>query len=407
MNAPSARSGSPLRTVTTLSVLALGVLVVAALIRTGQTAARASEAVARIKAQLAADRHLREAPHGETIEGQAFEQYARALQEVDRFLTNHSTQKSLWSGTLGNEESLALVREAVEAFAHLRRGASSRDAIRRVDWSVDADQASLRFGSIRNLASLGVLRAEELLGNGQPVEAVKVLLDVQQLGADMLSSPRPIECAIGGPFLTYEHMARILEGSAYGDLTDEAKQLWIDGMRKISAGVIPTTRIVSGWALRLHVETTAAFKNGSFSAADHAGGRWTQWLPDTVWHSALRSLTIRMEPLARNIDRAHQLPRAEIVPEIETLLRPFAHRSHLFGVMRFDALANARLECLARFEFLQHALAIDAGLPDPLPESLSKHPVRVDMAPGCVTVSTRLERGPPLAVTVGRRDGED
>lgn len=401
MDAPTAREGSVKRVVITVALLTAGALVTAAMVRSSRTTGRAARAMARMQARLDSHEHLRDAPHGETIEGAAFLHYSWAVNEVEELFASSSLQKELWQGTLGPEEGLALVQDSDAVFARMRRGASSRDATRHSDWRDSASHREFRLHSIRSIACIAALRARSLLENGQPEAAVRELLDVQQFGADLLSSPRAIEAALGGVILAHEHLAHILESESYELLTEEAVQEWVRGMRSISASVLPTTRTVLGEPLWFYTETKEAFENGTFSPSDHARGRWTRWLPRTVWRSALEDLMVRSEPLAAEINRAYQLPRAEIAPKIESLLRRFDQRTPLFRPMRFDSLANARVECLARFEFLRHALATGAAIPDPLPESPSPDPVQVERVGGSVTVSTTITNGQTLAVTVG------
>ncbi len=360
------------------------------------------EAIDQVRAEVTERRHLREAPYGETREGLAWAHYQEALLALEGIGDIRSLREKFRDSTLTAEERDRFVAAAGPTLRSLRQGAASRDATLNRSVHVVPPQ----LFALQALGALTVAKAQVLLEAGHPEEAVRVLVDGQQLAADLMDSDKAILAALGGSYVLTTELESFTVGEHYAMLSDSAKSLWVDSLRRIAAGIPTDNRLFRGSIIYAYEDIHQALEEGRFSPWEFGGRDWTKWRPEFYWRYALDAHVIHAAEMTKDIDAVFRLPRAKVAGGLADVWESHGGLGNPLTqglAKRIDTLAGHRMELLARLDFLRHAIAVDAGVADPFPESPTSHPVKVERQKGQTSVSVMRADGSTLRVTVGER----
>ena len=290
------------------------------------------------------------------------------------------------------DENRAAVTELLgktgSLFDHLKRGAHARDATPHLDWDAGIYAKVIRLIESRSMAQLVQVHAYRLITEGRSVEAVQAILDMQQFAGDAMMCSTQIEEMIGCAFVSPEHFRCTPVQGAPG-LSDEGKQVWLDGIRKLKAQIPSVGRSYEGEIelLARHVHAGADLMHISWISGSPG------WRYGFSWEAALTEHLLEAHGNSSAYHAAMESPDglaalAQMDEAAQSSPNPATR-----DVRHFQSLAISRRYAFMRLGFVEHALALDLGLPSELPTNPQGHPVTVDATEELLRVTSNEPNG--------------
>lgn len=316
---------------------------------------------------------------GDPNEGEAFEHYQRALEQMDE-LAGPRPKATLGALRAATAEERAdyddYLRDASPALEELRLGAHAARARLELDW--EGEEMSWETGmpdwpilfapSARALAETAYLAFLVELTDGRHAEALAVLLDSLQFARDLAAPPMLSEGRTGVLLLSPSWLDTFGTEGGWALLPEEQLDLWIDALATVDESLETVGSLVRVDAA-LNVRGMEAFMTRA------TRGPFVGNLP----LGPLASFA--MAVLKNKTNEAHHLLfdfEAEYLAafEREPLRAPcrvikkyerlgsFAEGYVEVPLERYNESVTERLRALVRFRLLRHALALQAGRKD-------------------------------------------
>lgn len=396
--------------VAAIPLLAVGVTVKRGIDdRWEQMAARVDEMGAERRSMNTA----RAAAYGATTEGSAWTHYVAAFERTNEVwegmaIRNFDAVEDRTPEGLAKRD--LLLRELAPAFAALRRGAHARDArtgVNLADGSLDGVRLMTRA---QTLGTFAIAQAVAQVERGEDMDAIATLLDIQQLGRDLTVAPCLIEEMMGLGILVNPYLLDWLADESAPQLSMEAKAAWLEGMDRIRATIPATTPAWKGELERFARDLQRA---GEPTEPNVPGLKSVGWRgPSTgpglkyhfSWRSAAADLLERGPDFVHRVDAAYQLTPAPMLKALHDLHAELAVDDNPLVEQFFRNVVStgkSRIFCMAKLDFLRHALALQLGRPAEAPADPWGHGVRVKVESNGVRVWTpSVERTGPLDVTI-------
>lgn len=305
-----------------------------------------------------AERIERQALWGETTSGPAQPHYELAL----RLVADWDIEDVLAARRAEDGEGIRLrmsfLKEGDPVLSALRLGAHGQDATREVDWSRGFELPMRRLKSSRFLTQLAEMRAEEMIGKGQDIEAVRTLLDALQFAGDLAEGPILIEEMIGLSQLNPDFLIDAVADGSLRELSSEAQQELVHGLSTLNRRLQwKGAGIVGDFLLGVH---------GLDASLQHGGSGWRSmtgnsgWIPFErplgllfateyvhQWQDALAELDRGFDSGADALVATFQELKGRLAAgsnPISSILMPVvgsSHRSRFYSLGRFRLLVRA------------------------------------------------------------------
>lgn len=368
--------------------------------------------------QLGAERRARdterEAAYGDTVDGPAWPHFEFALNEMKRVwdtMPIHNFDAVEAKTPEERAERDALLAELEPAFEALHRGAHARDASTGVDLSDGSLEDAGALPMAWYLSNFAVAKAQSQIERGEDLAGVDTLLDTMQLGRDLVTASSLVEEMMGLALLANEYLLQWLAGGGADQMSDEAKERWLDGMDRIHASIPAQSPAMAGElerflrGLRRTVKPEASQVSWMSNQDWHGPSRGPGLAYQFSWRAAAADLMDRAPDLVRRGEAAYGLSGVATMEALESLQAEMeADDNPLIGHFgRYLVITGrSRIYCMARFDFLRHALAVHLGLDVELPGDPWGRGVRVEVDGDRVRVWTPSGEGDgALDVTVG------
>lgn len=347
----------------------------------------------------------RAAAYGATTEGSAWAQYVAAFErmgEVWEALPVRNFDALEDRTPEGRAKRDLVLRDLEPAFEALHRGAHARDARTGMDLADGSLDGVHSLARAHDLGRFAIARATALVECGGDMEAVATLLDVQQMGRDLAVAPFLIEEMMGLGVLVDPYLLQWLSDESTPQLSREAKAAWLDGMDRIRATMPATSAAWTGELERFGRDFQRA---GEPTEPNVPGLKSTGWRgPSTgpglayqfSWRSAAADLMERGPEFVERADAACQLAPALVLAALSELhAETAADDNPLVGhfFRSLDSAGKSRIYCMAKFDFLRHALALQLQRKVDVPADPWGHGVRVEVEPDHVRVWTQSVEG--------------
>lgn len=347
----------------------------------------------------------REAAYGPTMEGAAWSHYEAAFERMNRVweeLPIHNFD--LVEAKTPEERAMrdALLRDLAPAFEALHRGAHARDArtgMNLADGSLDGVRLMTRA---HYLGTFAVAQARAQVERGEDMDAVATLLDAQQLGRDLIVAPYLMEEMLGLAVLVDPYHLQWLAEEDAPQMSMVAKEAWLDGMNRIRA-TIPATS--PAWAgelerfgrdLQLAGEPTEpnvpGLKSAGWSGPITGPGLAYQF----SWRSAGADLLARGPGFVGRANAACALAPVAMLEALNDLHAETQIDDNPLVEQFFrhiQSVGKSRIYCMAKFDFLRHALALHLGREAEVPADPWGNGVRVEVEADRVRVWTPQGEG--------------
>ncbi len=349
---------------------------------------RFRDAAAVVQAEFDAREPSRPALWGEAVGGPAWPHYERAfamfsMSSDDGYLPYLARVEGRRLAGVANTERLREGPPAVEvvvdnapALAALREGAHCTDGKRPMDWSAGFNLRVQTLLTARHLANAGALAAIVAASDGDGQQCVRIMLDVMQLGRDLVQSPLLIEQMIGcavmqvGGWMTidWSNLLRHLDADALG--------VFAVGLARLDAALpLEPSWIATGAVLLAHHASNVHHVSHVLAKSDDSltGRPWDTWRYGFSPRLALAQHGLSQLQLAKRVQALCSGRDAVDVVAIERLFAETVASSNPASRLLTPNLAAAlenRLRVLASLRLLrmavQHAVGEDiAPLPDP------------------------------------------
>lgn len=182
----------------------------------------------------------REAPWGETRDDVAWSHYAAAFARLER----HGSEfvQPLARVTDAGADAVAVERRALlerfgDVLLMVRRGARSRDARPMLRWQDGLRMRIPKEIDVRACAQLALVKLLEARTPAEELDAVRSILDAQQLASDLAATPLfHCEC-VGLRYVAPEMHAAHLEAGLLERLDGDTRRAWLAGIRAIEGGL--------------------------------------------------------------------------------------------------------------------------------------------------------------------------
>lgn len=179
----------------------------------------------------------REAPWGETRDDLAWSHYAAAFARMDR--RGAEFVRPLERATATDGESRQLAPELLDGFGDVldmvRRGARSRDARPMLRWQDGAAMRVPKGTEVRACAQLALLEVLVSVTPAEELDAVRSILDVQQLACDLAATPIWHCENVGLQNVVPEILEAHLDAGLLDRLGEGSRREWLQGLDRIDA----------------------------------------------------------------------------------------------------------------------------------------------------------------------------
>ena len=322
--------------------------------------------------------------HAHPNSDEAFAHYLRAIELADEVLEGRGLKRRSWDQCLQLTqqewaESAARLQELGEVLHELRLGAQagraklfdSWDAENR-DWETHVDFPALWPGSARKLSNIAFQAFMAELQQGDPQEAVWILLDSLQFARDLACTPLLLESATGVELLVHDGLIAFGEAGGWTSLPPESLNTCIDALATIDEGLETV-----GDALRVDTLLTIRSLKSVLTEAESGPFRWNLPAGPLVacLTSAIKSETHRSHELLLDFARDYReafATQPKVAPlRVRNQYRARAAELGAYAESPLTDLEEAsieRLRGLARLRLLRYALASQAGRRD-VPET--------------------------------------
>lgn len=351
----------------------------------------------------------RDAAWGDAVDGAASPHYEAAWNAVESPQSEWRAAIAELSTALGTDdgadvETLARVtREHAEALRHLRLGAHAKDG--RIDLDFSAG-AAIELPYLRDTRYLSDLTVAKLLVANTPaqqVDAVRSILDAQQLGRDLASSPLLITEMIGLAVVVPSSIEEHLAEGLLTRLDDRAVREWLRGVERIEASLA-----TKSLAFRGELELCATACLYGPAPVWSTGGAWFENLIERGvnglqfdQHVARHcESTLALMP---ELEAAYELPFQEGYDRLMEISRAGDRSGNPVTRLHtgfYPTCLNSRAWNRARLSFLRHGLALHLGEAAPAPLDAFGLGVTVERDGDRVTISTPTPDDRVLSLTL-------
>lgn len=378
--------------------------------------ARARALTARHLAELEAARAAwsfdREAPWGETRDEAAWPHYAAALArfasqepEVGRATMQRILEVST-AGDDGDPQRRAQVLARYgDVLEDVRRGAHARDARVEIRWEEGFTAPVPKLRDCRSSSNLAVLNLVEAAGTERELDAIRGLLDAQQMACDLAESPLLIAECIGLALIVPPALGGHLQDGLAARLSVESKREWLAGLRRLEAGLSRSSQSLLGEAELAGRSLSAGFVPQWSTGTGGVATRLEAWRNGLFLDRQVADHLGLMRTLHGELARASALPGPEALARVQELQA--LHGEGLNAVSslclpRILSVATSRASARTRLAVLRHALELHLGDQGTLPEDAFGSGVFARRASGRVMVVTTvpLELGGPTTLEV-------
>lgn len=206
---------------------------------------------------------------------------------------------------------------------------------------------------------LAEMRAEELIADGQDIEAVHTLLDVLQFAGDMAEGPILIEEMIGLSILNPDFLIDGLADGSLGELTPEAQQELVQGLSILSQGL--------PWKGSGYDGEFLLGVRGLETALSHGGTGWLRMTGNSGWIPFERQLGLlfatsyvhQRQEFGTEIDRAFDSGADALVSKFQELEERMTAGSNPISSVIMPTVGSchrSRFYSLGRFRLMVRAL---------------------------------------------------
>jgi len=182
----------------------------------------------------------REAPWGEPRAGLAWSHYAAAFARLEGHGSEfvHPLARVTDAEATGDvAERRALLERFGDVLPMVRRGARSGDARPLLRWQDGLRMRIPKEVDVRACAQLALVKLLEARTSAQELDAVRSILDAQQLARDLAATPLfHCEC-VGLMYVAPEMHAAHLEAGLLDRLHADTRRAWLAGIRAIEVGL--------------------------------------------------------------------------------------------------------------------------------------------------------------------------
>jgi len=335
------------------------------------SAAREEIAVhlAELRAEREAVSHDREALWGETTEGKAWPHYAEALEAMEPFRHNMLKTRilvALEPGVDDGSRAAVLAEVPDAAFDALRRGAHARDGEVEVQWrnELQGPVAAWRLLDARALQNAAALRLLLATSVEEEVDAVRSILDSQQLGHDFAESGLMIDEMMGIVLARGDMLAPLFERGLADQLSEAAKREWLAGLRRLEAQLA-----VPSHAMRGELEMLAGALTEGWTPEWSADASTLERLADYVRGDVVLDVHVadhleRMRATLPEIVACHSLEPAQVLDrmgEITAEIESWGNPVSPLVTPSLRSITYSRMRCRGQLSFLRHALEVHLG----------------------------------------------
>lgn len=348
----------------------------------------------------------REVLWGRAAEGAAWPHYERALGTIDAEARELRDKVLKAVGTMnGGDEITSIDRaELLERFrtvlADVRLGAHATDP-RVGDPSLGFRAVYPKLRSVRALSDLSVLRLLMAEEPEEQLEAVRSVLDVQQCGRDLASSPLLITEMIGLAVLVPSGLTDHLRDGLVDRMSLESKREWLLGLERLERDLT-----VESVAIRGELEACAHGFLVEEESVLAASAGWIESIVDDktyifrMQHRVAEYLEsfLELAPVIDDHYRASGREGYEALLEIGRRAENGGNPIAAVCAPKFASAMVSRHWNRTRLSFLRHALALHLGEESAPPLDLFGNGVEVEQRDGRVRVATTDPNGQVLEI---------
>ena len=321
---------------------------------------------------------------GETIEGNGWDDYRRAIALVsdapDARERWEACRRAEIQGDAAVVQQLrqALAEDFASVFAALRAGTHRRKGWRPVDWNASFEHNTASLLRSRTLVNLTVMEAQRQAIAGEATGAVHTLLDALQFGRDTMCSPVLINEMIGLALVAIASKETVLDFGLLDRLPPAALRELQAGLRILDQGlptrtdvyhsevVLLVRGVIDAWAQSAEPNELAEYRDGPASWRYGFSGR-------LMCTDYVQEIGTALERLA-NSTEPWQVRRAYLEQLQESFAQSANPLSNFWSTVlitaersRRDALVCLRLTRMAVAYRLDGAVPV---LPDPYGDRL-------------------------------------
>ncbi len=288
---------------------------------------------------------------GTETSGNAWDSYRRAIALATADEDLEKMVRPAERGKLDPEQLETLFAAHAETLNQVRLGAHCQDAHESIDWSQGFEGTTKNVLTMRGLSNLAVTRALAQIEAGQQVEAVDTLLDMAQLGRDLMHSHLVINEMIGLAVITIP----TIEAADQNDFLDRLSPAALD---RLSAGLAKLDEGMQRVSISLQGEAVMFAYNVENGLIDELGLSLASWRHGFSSRLMLADAGLRMIDFARQTHVAARGPWSDCDAYLRGNEEAPVNESDLLfdmGSIMRSALTS-RLSTIARIRLLRMAL---------------------------------------------------
>lgn len=346
-------------------------------------------------------RDLREALWGETVEGQAWPLYRECLALVDESDKHSQRITATLDPDSDPADRRALVAEAAPLFELLEQASHSRDVTSDIDWEQGSSAEIIKLRVTRHVCLLAVARALVLMEDGEDVQAVRAILDVQQMARDLAAGSILIEEMIGCALLVPPGLDDCLAAGQFAGLSEAARIEWLDGLRRLRANLPRGSRSLRG-EVQMFAQTvsTGLEEAGTFERV--MPNMPAGWRFKYSWAAIAADYLRDADGIIDDIESCYQLQGQGAFARMNEVCADFTERCNPIALCVFpkmESALRARFYNLAKLSFLEHGLALEHGQTPEVPEDFFGRGVQVVRGAAGLRIWTEMPKGRSIEIT--------